>query len=85
MRKKSEVIMPDLLTLGDLIGSRYIEGDIEIVNECNETLIIVSYVEDNVCPLDKTLNEELLDRRIIGQGVRDGRLFIKVEGVEDAI
>ena len=72
------------LVLRDLVGGRQIGGDIEIANECNETLITVSYVEDNVCTLDKTLSEELLDRRVINYGVRDNRMLIKLEGLEDA-
>ena len=72
------------LTLADLVGDRRIQGDIELINECNEMLITVSYVEDNVCPLSKTLASELLNRRVLHYGVRDGRMLIQVEGVEDA-
>ena len=82
---KSKVIVAEPFTLGDLIGSLNIEGDIEIINECNETLVTLAYVEDNVCDLQQILNEDLLGRMVLKQGVRDGRMLIKVEGLEDAI
>ena len=88
MRKKIEVqeTNPTVLTLGDMLANiPGLLGDVELINECNETLLIASYVEDNVCPLFKVLSKELLDRKIINYGVRDGRALFKVEGVEDAV
>ena len=84
MKEKAKIAVAEALTLGDLIGSRPIQGDIEIINECNETLLTLAYVEDNVCFLYKTLSKDLLARQVLSQGVRDGRLLIKIEGVEDA-
>ena len=76
----------NILTLGDMLESfPSLLGDVEIINECNETLLIASYVEDNVCPLSKVLSTELLGRRLLNYGVRDGRALFKVEGVEDAV
>lgn len=88
MKKKVQVqeATPTILTLGDMLASiPGLIGDVEIINECNETLLTASYVEDNVCPLFKVLSKELLDRKIINYGVRDGRALFKVEGVEDAV
>ena len=73
-----------LPTLGDLLNQTKIIGDIEIINECNETLLTLSYIDDNVCSLDKTLNPELLSRPILSFGTRDNRTLFKVEGLEDA-
>ena len=84
MKKTVEVIEPRRLTLGDMIGNRAMMGDIEIVNECNETLLSLAYAEDNVCPFGKTLSKELLNRTVLSFGTRDGRTMFKVEGVEDA-
>ena len=78
------LVAAEPFTLEDLVSGRLIEGDLEIINECNETLITLAYVEDNVCTLDKTLSRELLDRQVLKHGVRDGRMMIKIEGVEDA-
>ena len=72
------------LTLGDMLSIAEIVGDIEIINECNETLLIASYVDENVCPLTNVLSNSLLERRLISTGVRDNRTLFKVEGVEDA-
>ena len=77
-------VLAEPLNLGDIVGTYELQGDIEIINECNETLITISYIENNVCTLNKILNPELLARRVLMQGVRDGRLLIKIEGVEDA-
>ena len=84
MKEKAKIAVADALTLGDFIGNRLIQGNIEIINECNETLLTLAYVENNVCFLYKTLSEDLLSRRILRYGVREGRLLIEVEGVEDA-
>ena len=84
MQEKSEAVVAESFRLKDLIGGNRIEGDIEIINECNETLLMLSFVEDNVCTLEKTLHPDLLSRKILNTGVRDGRLLIKIEGVEDA-
>lgn len=81
---KNKVVVAEAFTLGDLLGMQNIHGDIEIINECNETLLTLVYIDDNVCPLTKTLSADLLARKILSQGVADNRLFIKVEGVEDA-
>lgn len=61
-----------------------IDGDVEIINECNEPLLVATDVEDNVCGLDKILGDELLDREVLSSGMRDNRLMIKISGVEDA-
>lgn len=87
MKKKLQVqeATPTILTLGDMLASiPGLIGDVEIINECNETLLTASYVDDNVCPLHKVLSADLLARRILNYGVRDGRALFKVEGVEDA-
>lgn len=73
-----------LLRLRDIVSQTRMMGDVEIINECNETLLTLSYTEDNVCSLDKVLSQELLDRAIINYGVRDGRTLFKLAGVEDA-
>jgi hypothetical protein len=61
-----------------------IDGDVEIINECNETLLVATDVDENVCGLEKLLSDELLDREVLSSGVRDDRLMIKISGVEDA-
>ena len=73
-----------LLTLRDMVSHTNLIGDVEIVNECNETLITISYPEDNVCPLTDTLSETLLNRAVLSFGTRDGRTLFKLEGVDDA-
>lgn len=72
------------LTLGDMIEMAGLVGDIEIINECNETLLVAGYVDMNVCPLTKVLSKDLLERRLISYGSVDGRTMFKVEGEEDA-
>ena len=37
MTEKAKIAVAEALTLGDLIGARPIQGDIEIINDCNET------------------------------------------------
>lgn len=71
-------------TLREALSFYKIEGDVEVINECNETLFIATDVEDNVCGLDKLLSDELLDREVLSSGSRDNRLMIKISGVEDA-
>ena len=84
MKKEIKPAEAEALTLGDLIGNREMMGDIEIMNECNETLATLAYVDDNVCPLNKILAKELLDRAVLSFGTRDGRTVFRIEGVEDA-
>jgi hypothetical protein len=61
-----------------------IDGDVEIINECNETLLVATDVDENVCGLEKLLSDELLDREVLSSGSRDNCLIIKISGVEDA-
>ena len=84
MKKTIKPEVATILTLRDMVGNKDLMGDIEIINECNETLLTLSYTEDNVCSLDKTLADELLDRVVLNFGTRDGRTLFKIEGVEDA-
>ena len=79
-----EIAEPSKLTLRDMLSMNRIIGDVEIINECNETLITLAYVEDNVCPLERVLSTELLDRPIVSFGTRDNRMLFKVSGVDDA-
>ena len=71
-------------TLGEALSYYRVEGDVEIINECNETLLIATDVDENVCGLDKILSDKVLDREVLSSGVRDNRLLIKISGVEDA-
>lgn len=71
-------------TLREALSYYRVEGDVEIINECNETLLMATDVDENVCGLDKILSDEVLDREVLSSGVRDNRLLIKVSGVEDA-
>jgi hypothetical protein len=71
-------------TLREALSYYRVEGDVEIINECNETLLIATDVDENVCGLDKILSDEVLDREVLSSGVRDNRLLIKISGVEDA-
>lgn len=71
-------------TLGEALSYYRVEGDVEIINECNETLLMATDVDENVCGLDKILSDEVLDREVLSSGVRDNRLLIKISGVEDA-
>lgn len=82
--KSKRVEVATALTLGDMFGMTQLMGDVEIINECNETLIIASYVEDNVVSLDKVLSHDLLNRELMSYGVRDNRAVFKVKGMEDA-
>ena len=85
MKKKQIVVEPELFTLGDMLGgASRVTGDIEILNECNETLLILWDTEDYVCPLTKTLDNNLLSRAVLRYGVRDGRTIFVLSGVEDA-
>jgi len=79
-----DVEMPGTLRLGDMLDMARLVGDIEIINECNETLLIASYVDENVCPLTKVLAKDLLAREVINYGTRDDRTLFKIKGVEDA-
>ena len=71
-------------TLGEALSYYRVEGDVEIINECNETLLIATDVDENVCGLDKLLSDDVLNREVLSSGVRDNRLLIKISGVEDA-
>ena len=71
-------------TLREALSYYRLEGDVEIINECNETLLVATDVDENVCGLDKLLSDELLDREVLSSGSRDNRLMIKISGVEDA-
>ena len=71
-------------TLREALSYYRVEGDVEIINECNETLLMATDVDENVCGLDKILSDEVLDREVLSSGVRDNRLLIKISGVEDA-
>lgn len=71
-------------TLGEALSYYRVDGDVEIINECNETLLVATDVDENVCGLDKILSDEVLDREVLSSGVRDNRLLIKISGVEDA-
>lgn len=84
MGKETEPKVANRLTLRDMLVGRELSGDIEIINECNETLLTLSFTEDNVCSLAKTLSSDLLDRAVLHFGVRDDRVLFKIEGVEDA-
>jgi len=81
---KKKVNIAKTLTLGEMLGMVQLVGDVEITNECNETLLIASMVDLNVCSLTKILNEELLDRDLISYGSVDGRTMFRVAGMEDA-
>ncbi len=72
------------LTLGDMLDMVPIVGDVEITNECNETLLVAGYVDMNVCPLTDVLSDRLLGRKLLSYGSVDGRTLFKVEGMEDA-
>lgn len=81
---KKKVNIAKTLTLGEMLGMVQLVGDVEITNECNETLLIASMVDLNVCSLTKILNEELLARDLISYGSVDGRTMFRVAGMEDA-
>ena len=48
---KKKVNIAKTLTLGEMLGMVQLVGDVEITNECNETLLIASMVDLNVCSL----------------------------------
>lgn len=70
------------LTLRDLLSTAII-GEVEIINECNETLL-ATRATVSVVPLSKVLSDELLDREIITYGSENGETIFKVKGMEDA-
>lgn len=85
MKHKRIVVEPEAFTLGDMLGgASKITGDIEILNECNETLLTLWDIDEYVCSLTKTLSQELLSRSVLRYGVRDGRTIFIVSGMEDA-
>lgn len=71
-------------TLKALLTTYHVAGNIRIVNECMETLVAVGGGVEAVIGLDKSLSEDLLDRRVIDIYGEDGCLEIRVEGNEDA-
>ena len=82
MTKKVDIAKT--LTLGEMLEMVQLVGDVEITNECNETLLIASMVDLNVCALTKVLDKELLERQLLSYGSIDGRTMFKVAGMEDA-
>ena len=81
----SELTKARIFTLREMLGSMSrLTGDVEILNECNETLITAVWVEDNVVPLDRVLSDSLLDREVLSYGTRDNRTIFRVRGEEDA-
>lgn len=81
---KRKINIGGTMTLGEMLGMSELIGDVEIINECNETLLIASYVDENVCNLANVLSEDLLERTVLNYGTRDNRTLFKVSGVEDA-
>lgn len=81
---KRKIDIGGTMTLGEMLNMSSLIGDVEIINECNETLLIASYVDENVCPLSSVLAEDLLERTVLNYGTRDNRTLFKVSGVEDA-
>ena len=79
--KKNKVIV---MTLRQVLGHTKLEGDVEIINECNETLVLFSNVDNNVCGLDKLLSDDMLDRKVLGVETAPGFISFRLEGVEDA-
>lgn len=78
----SKVEVATRLTLRDLLSTAII-GEVEIINECNETLL-ATRATVSVVPLSKVLSDELLDREIITYGSENGETIFKVKGMEDA-
>ena len=72
-------------TLREMLGLLKINNRLYITNECNEGLLTLIQVEDNVLPLEKALSDDLLDRRVINCGVYDAIIEVQVEGVDDAV
>ena len=71
-------------TLREMLGRQTkITGDVEILNECNETLVRLVDTEAYVCPITNVLSDELLDRAVIEYGCNNAITFV-VEGVDDA-
>lgn len=69
------------LTLGDMLSDAI--GEVQIVNECNETILICS-VDPDIASLTDMLKQELLDRQVVRFWIEGNSLVIKIAGVEDA-
>lgn len=70
-----------VLTLGDMLSDAV--GEVQIVNECNETMLICS-VDPDIASLTDMLKQELLDRHVIRFWIESNSLVIKIAGMEDA-
>ena len=69
------------LTLGDMLADSV--GEVQIVNECNEVLLICS-VDPDIASLTDMLKQELLDRQVVRFWIEGNSLVIKIAGMEDA-
>ena len=72
------------MTLREILAITTFDGDVELINECNETLLSLTYLDNNVCSLDKLLSDNLLDRTVLGVEKFPGFISFRLEGVEDA-
>lgn len=72
------------MTLREILEHTPLDGDVEIINECNETLLSLTHIDNNVCSLDKVLSDDLLNRIVLGVETAPGFVSFRLEGVEDA-
>ena len=71
------------MTLGDVLSISKMDN-ITILNELNECLIELTYINSCVAPCSKYLSEELLNRPVVATGINGDEFVIKVAGEEDA-
>lgn len=76
---------PKRTTLREMLELLRVDNTLYIYNECNEGLVTLAQVDENVLPLDKALNDSLLDRKVLNCGVYSGAVQISLEGVDDAV
>lgn len=74
-----------VFTLREMLGSQTrLVGEVEILNECNESIMRLCDVEQYVAPIANYLKDELLDREVLSYGMQFGAMTLVVRGVEDA-
>ena len=71
-------------TLGEMISRAHNANNIMVINELNETLIVLDEIENYVCNPVKFLAKDFLKREVISYAVEGYNLFILIKGEEDA-
>lgn len=83
MDEEQEVYVAKPMTLRDMLETNR-SMTVSVVNEVNETLVMLDEIQYYVNNPTRVLRDELLDREVLSYSAEAGELVIKVKGEEDA-